>query len=158
MLVGEIDAADHVVALPDHPHLLWHLDEIERLDRIEQLPGDATGPASRLRAERKSPPAAEHLFIRGEHLRRGPGLEDRILGVAQCRRHLTGAVEVAVEGMGGILLDGAMAGTRRRIEPAAVADPCQTVCRKLGNLLRGSRQACGGDTGKNRGAYRGGSR
>jgi ATP-dependent protease La (LON) substrate-binding domain/Glyoxalase superfamily protein len=80
-------------------------------------------------------------------------IEDRIFGVAQRMRHLAGTVQVAVEGMGGILLDGAMAGARRRIEPAADADPSEAFGRELGNLLRGSGRGCrpGGDTGENRG-------
>src|SRR5258708_40072585 len=45
---GKEDAADHVIALPDHPHLVRHLDEIERLARKYELAGKATGPATRL--------------------------------------------------------------------------------------------------------------
>jgi hypothetical protein len=52
MLVREIDAPDHVVALPDHVDDLGRLDEIERLRRVEQLPGDAARIAARLRRER----------------------------------------------------------------------------------------------------------
>ena len=74
MLVGEVDAAHHVVALPDHPHLFRRLDEIEGLGGIEQLSGDAAGIAPGLGGEGNRPLATEHLFIRREHLRGGPGL------------------------------------------------------------------------------------
>src|SRR5256885_16766662 len=96
MLVGEIDAAHHLVALPDHPHLLRRLDEIEWLRRIKQLPWDAAGVAPRLGGERHLSLAAERLVIRRLHLRGGPGLEHRVLVVAEPDGHLPRAVEIAV--------------------------------------------------------------
>src|ERR1700730_824592 len=34
VFIGEEDAADYVIALPDHPHLVRHLDKIERRPRV----------------------------------------------------------------------------------------------------------------------------
>src|ERR1700731_1022773 len=127
MLIGKIDAASHVVALPDHPHLLGRLDEIERLDRIEQLPGNAARITSPLGGERKAPLAAEYLVIRDLHLSGGPGLENRILDVADGWRHLPGAIQVAVKWMGGILLNRTVSGARRRIEKTADTDPSEAI-------------------------------
>src|ERR1700726_3345824 len=143
MLIGKIDAAYHVVALPDHPHLLGRLDEIERLDRIEQLPGNAARITSPLGGERKAPLAAEHLVIRNLHLSGGPGLEDWILDVADRRRHLPGAIQVAVKRMGGILRDRTVPDARRRIEKTADTDPSEAIpaqCRYSGRF-RGCRNA-----------------
>jgi hypothetical protein len=42
-LSRQVDAADHVVALPDHPNFLGRLNEIEGLSRIEQLSGTPPG-------------------------------------------------------------------------------------------------------------------
>src|SRR5260370_790586 len=51
MLVGQKDAAHHMVALPHHPHLLRGLDEINRLERIEQLTRHAARIAAGLGRE-----------------------------------------------------------------------------------------------------------
>src|SRR5207302_5034674 len=64
MLVGEEDAAHHVVALPDHPYLFRRLDEVERLRRVEQLARDAARITPRLGGEGNRPLAGERLFIR----------------------------------------------------------------------------------------------
>src|SRR5215475_4631984 len=110
MLAGEVDAAHHVVALPDHPYLFRPLDEIHWLDRIEQLPGNAARIAPPLGGERQAALAAEHLLVRGLHLRGGPRLEDRIVDIADRRRHLSGTVEVAVKRIGRMLPDGTVPG------------------------------------------------
>src|SRR6266436_4391597 len=130
MLVGQVDAAHHVIALPDHPHLFRRLDEVHRLDWIEQLPGNAARITSPLGRERQAALAAEHLLVRGLHLRGGPGLEDRIIDVADRRRHLPGTVEVAVKRVGGMLLDRTVPGPGRRIEKAAGADPAEALARE----------------------------
>src|ERR1700730_18494491 len=127
MLVGKIDAAHHVIALPDHPHLLGRLDEIERLDRIKQLPGNAARITSPLGGERKAPLAAEHPVIRNLHLSGGPGLEDWILDGADRRRHLPGALQAAVKRMGGILPARTMPGTGRRTEKTPATDPSEAI-------------------------------
>ena len=67
--------------------------------------------------ERKSALAAQHLVVRLLHLLRGPGLEHRVLGVAEMQRHLARAIPVAMVGMGGVLLNRAVAHARRRVEP-----------------------------------------
>src|SRR5215471_6087570 len=117
MLVSHIDAANHVVALPDHPNLFRLLDEIHWLGRGQQLPGNATRIAYRLRREGKPPLSRQHLFVRLLHLFRRPRLENRVLDVADVRRHLAWAVQIAVEWISWILPDRAAAQSRRRIEP-----------------------------------------
>src|SRR5438067_8955266 len=51
MLVPEVNAADHVVALPDHPDFFWRLNEPRWLGGIQVLARYAAGPAARLRRE-----------------------------------------------------------------------------------------------------------
>ena len=106
MLVGEEDAAHQVVALPYHPDLLRGLDEIERLERKQQLARHAARIAARLGGEGMSRLAPEHLLVRGQHLRRRPRLENRVLGVADALGRLrAGALrlDIAVKGMGGVV-------------------------------------------------------
>src|SRR5215831_5869636 len=80
MLVGEIDAAREMIALPYHPYFVRRLEEIHRLEKKE-LAGHAPGPAARLGDKGKRPLAAQHLIVRGLHLLRGPRFQDRILRV-----------------------------------------------------------------------------
>src|SRR5215467_8960314 len=80
MLVGEIDAAREMIALPYHPDLLRSLEEIHRLEKKE-LARHATRPAARLGGEGNRHLTAQHLFIRCLHLLRRPRFQDRIVCV-----------------------------------------------------------------------------
>src|SRR6266550_8095516 len=118
MLVRHIDAAHPLIFLPDHPHHLGGLDEVERLGREQQLSGDAARIATSLSGEPKAPLASEHLVIRVLHLLGSPRLEDRVLGVADVVRHLSGTGLIAMERMGRILPDRPAAESPRRVYPA----------------------------------------
>src|SRR5438552_2142275 len=69
-----------MVPLPEDPHLLRRLDEIERLGREEQLAW-TTRPTAGHRAEGAL--AATHQFIVHSHLCGRPGLQIGILGIGQ---------------------------------------------------------------------------
>src|SRR5262245_26628366 len=97
MLVGEVYAAHHVIALPDHPQLPRSLDEIKRLRWKEQLPGNTAGIASRLGRERKAAFTAEHFFIRSKHLCRRPGFQNRVLIVADSQCDLSRAIQIPMK-------------------------------------------------------------
>src|SRR5215467_1936500 len=147
MLVGHVDAADHVVALPDHPHLFWSLDEVHGLSRVEQLPGHPARVTARLRCESDRPLATDDLFVRLAHLLRGPGLEHRVLVVAEAHRHLPAiGPDIADIGMVGVLSDGAAAGARWRVEPIRTGQPGKVLRRKIGDMIccRGLRGKRGG--------------
>ncbi len=138
MLVSHVDTAHHVIALPDHPHFLGCLDEIEWLRRCQQLPGNAARIAGRLGGKRKSALAGQHLVVRLLHLPRRPGLEHRVLGVADVRRHLAGAIPVAMERIGGVLPDRAAAQSRRRVQPIdAQGEPGKLGRSQMRNLAFG---------------------
>src|SRR5271168_3469002 len=66
MLVGEIDAAREMIALPYHPDLLRSLEEIHGLEKKE-LARHAPRPAARLGGEGNRHHTAQHLFIRCLH-------------------------------------------------------------------------------------------
>src|SRR5258708_37502391 len=55
VFTGKEDAADHVIALPDHPHLVRHLDEIERLESVYEVAGNANAPSARFGDEGQLP-------------------------------------------------------------------------------------------------------
>src|SRR5258708_6705213 len=63
MLVGEVDATHQVVALPDHPHFLRRLDEIDGLERPQKLARNASRIASRLRRKGNVAHALQYLVI-----------------------------------------------------------------------------------------------
>src|SRR5438874_12884744 len=69
-----------VVPLPHHQHLLWSLDEIERLKK-QVLSGNAAGPAARLSDEVKFSFAGEQFLIAFLHLLCRPRLQNRIMRV-----------------------------------------------------------------------------
>src|SRR5207302_1701416 len=116
MLVGHIDAAHPLIFLPNHPHHLWGLDEIERFGREQQLPGDAARIAGSLGGEPKSPLATENLVIRVLHLLGSPRLEHGVLGVADVVRNLPRTGLITVEWMGRILPDRPAAKSRRGVD------------------------------------------
>src|SRR2546425_8462035 len=125
MLVGEVNATHHVIALPDHPDLPRSLDEIKRLRWKEQLPGNTAGIASRLRGKRKPAFTTQHFFIRREHLRSRPGFQDRVLIVADSQCDLPRAIKIPMKRMIGIVLDGT-AKPGRSVEPVrAHGKPCE---------------------------------
>src|SRR5258706_9587471 len=101
MPVGHVDAAHLLVGLPDHPNLFGRLDEIEWQRRRQQLRRNAARIARLLGGEWKSALAAEHLVVRFLHLLGRPGLEHRVISIADVRRLLT-AVPVANIGVGGV--------------------------------------------------------
>ena len=119
MAVGKIDAAYHVVALPDHPNFFRRLDEIERLRWVQQLPRDAARVAPSLSTERETALPLQVLFIRSAHLRRRPGLQHRVFVIAHWGCDQAGPLIVAAERDVRILLNRAMPGARLRIEKAA---------------------------------------
>src|SRR5262245_60958744 len=82
-----MDAAYHVIALPDHPNLALRLDEIERLERQDQLARNAAGPAARMSHERHLSLALQDFVIGRLHCGLRPGFQDRVLAVgdAHCR-------------------------------------------------------------------------
>src|SRR5262245_23939415 len=57
----QINAAHLLLALPNDPHLLRSLDEVDRLSREKQLTRRAAGPAARLGGE--GPVAVQHILI-----------------------------------------------------------------------------------------------
>src|SRR5580692_4430187 len=106
MLVGEIDAAREMIALPYHPDFARRLEEIHGLEKKE-LARHAPRPAARLGEKGKRRLAAQHLFVRGLHLLRGPRLQDRILrvhnrGPELPTRKKTAILNLAVIGIFGI--------------------------------------------------------
>src|SRR5262245_16864791 len=117
MAGGHVDPAHHVIALPDHPHHLGRLDEIEGLRRCEELLGDSTRIARRLSRERKPALSRADVLVRLLHLLRRPGFQHWVFGVADMRRHLTRAVAIAVEGMGRVLPYRTAAQSRWRVVP-----------------------------------------
>src|SRR5882672_7120004 len=80
VLAVEKDPAHEMVPLPQYPHLLRQLNEIERLG-VEQQLGRPAWPAARHRAERAA--ALAHQFIMHPHLRGGPGRQIGVLGIGE---------------------------------------------------------------------------
>ena len=122
MLVGEIDAAREMIALPDHPHFLRRLEEIHRLEKKE-LARHAPWPAARLRGEGNRHPAAQHLVVRCLHVLRGPRFQDRIIRVHDRRpgagidqRNTTAILTFAGIGIVGIGRHWPVSRTRRGVE------------------------------------------
>ena len=135
MPVGQGDAAHPLVALPEDPHLLRSLNEIQRFCRPQQLTGHSPRPTARLRQERISNLAGQQLLVRQTHLLGRPRLEDRVFPVAERGRRP--ACVVAAQRVIGMLLDRpAQAGGR--VEPAgAVArDPAVYRQRRPGKTAR----------------------
>src|SRR5450631_4924076 len=81
MLVGEVDATHQVVALPDHPHLLGVLDEIDGLEGPQELAGYASRIASPLRRKGNVAHALQYLVIGRLNLRCRPRLEHRVFRI-----------------------------------------------------------------------------
>src|SRR5260221_14272547 len=118
MLVGQKDPAHQHVALPNHPDFLLRLDEVERLEWKQQLPRNAAGIAPRLGGKGNLPLAAQRFFVRVEHQLLSPGLQDRILGIADAETRLPAgpaAFRIADERMSGIWADWTVTRTRRRL-------------------------------------------
>src|SRR5579863_9483543 len=116
----EKDSPDHMITLPDHPDFGRCLDEVDRFERIEQLAWNAARPAARLRRERHLALAAEQLLVGLLHLLLCPWLQDRILAVGDADRGLLAdavGFRIAEIGIGGIVADRPVTGTRRRILP-----------------------------------------
>src|SRR5258706_12532768 len=78
MVVGEIDAAHEMIALPYHPDLVRRLDEIHGLEKKE-LGRHTPRPAARLGGKGNHQLATQHLFVRCQHMLRGPRFQYRIL-------------------------------------------------------------------------------
>src|SRR5215472_7878118 len=87
MFGGQENATHHVVALPDHPHFLRCLDEVEWLEWKQQLARNTARIAARLCRKRHLTDALQRFLIRIRHQFRRPWLEHRILAIAdtQCR-------------------------------------------------------------------------
>src|SRR6516225_9784927 len=141
MVVGEIDAAHEVIALPYHPDFTRRLDEIHGLEKKE-LAGHAPGPAARLGDKGKRPLAAQHLIVRGLHLLRGPRFQDRILRVHDWGPEFaTGKkaaiLNLSIIGIVRIGLDRSVSRTRRRVKLKIpeVRVPAKTPGTKLGNRI-----------------------
>jgi hypothetical protein len=108
MLVGEVDAAHHVVALPDHPHLFGGLDEVERLEWPQKLAGNASRIASRLRRKGNVAHALQYLVVGRLNLRCRPRLEHRVFRIGDTLgRTRTGPIPLGVipERIGRVILD-----------------------------------------------------
>src|SRR5215475_9948721 len=101
MLVGEIDAAGEMIALPYHPDLLRSVEEIQRLEKKE-LARHAPRPAARLGGEGNRHLTAQHLFIRCLHVLRGPRFQDRILRVHDRGPEITISKTTAILTLAGI--------------------------------------------------------
>src|ERR1700739_990369 len=96
VLAVEIDTTHLMVALPYHPHLLWGLDERERLKK-QCLAGGAAGPTPRLGGESAVavlPRVVVHAHLGGRPrgqmgvLVIGEALDTRQHRAASGRRHL----------------------------------------------------------------------
>src|SRR5580700_7015376 len=74
MLVGDVDAAHPLVALPKHPHHLGGLYEIQWFCCPKQLTGYSPWPAARLSQERDPDLARKKFLFRLAHLLSRPGL------------------------------------------------------------------------------------
>src|SRR6516225_2252361 len=141
MVVGEIDAAHEVIALPYHPDFTRRLDEIHGLEKKE-LAGHAPGPAARLGDKGKRPLAAQHLIVRGLHLLRGPRFQDRILRVHDRGPEFATGKKAAILNLAiiwivGIGLDRSVSRTRRRVKLKIpeVHVPAKIPGTKLGNRI-----------------------
>src|SRR6516165_8287084 len=139
MLVGEIDAAREMIALPYHPDLLRSLEEIHRLEKKE-LARHAPRPAARLGGEGNRHLAAQHLFVRCLHMLRGPRFQDWILrvhdrGPELTTRKKTAILNLTVIGIVRIGLNRPVSRTLRRVELKIpeVHVPAEFSRTKLGN-------------------------
>ena len=139
MLVGQPDAPDHLVALPHHGDDVFFLDEIDRLEREQQLPRHTAGIAACLGSERHLTDAGECFFIRVEHEFRSPGLQHRVFRIADAKGWLrAGAARfcVAVEGVRRVRCDGAVAGARGRVLPIGdVGLPAEIGRSEIGDFV-----------------------
>src|SRR5258705_8594388 len=142
MFVGQKDAADQHIALPHHPDLRGRLDEIERLEGKQQLARNAAGITTRLGGKGNLPLAAQRFFVRVEHQLLSPGLQDRILGIADAEARLfagPAAFRIAYERASGIGPDRTVPRTGRRLLPIRdVRLPTETGRAEMGDrvLLR----------------------
>src|SRR5262249_54049857 len=152
MLVSEKDAPHHVVALPHHPDLLRGLNEINRLERIEQLTRNAARIAPGLGRERYRDLALQRRIVGRQHLCGGPWLEDRILGISDALGRLGAGSRrfcVAGEWMGRVRLDRTMTVPRRRISPIRhIGLPAERSRSELGNTLAWFRPCRRGERGR----------
>src|SRR5215831_14661163 len=120
MLVGEIDAAHEMIALPYYPDFARRLEEIHGLEKKE-LTRHAPRPAARLGGKGNRHLAAQHLFVRCLHLLRGPRFQDRILrvhdrGPKLPTRKKAAILNLAVIGIIRIGLNRPVTRTLRRVE------------------------------------------
>src|SRR5262245_47867968 len=145
MLVGEINAAHEIIALPYHPNLLRRLDEIHGLEKKE-LPRNAPRPAARLRGKGNRHLAAEHLFIRLLHVLCGPGFQDRILRIHDrgpvVTSRTTAVLTLAYIRIVRIGLDWPVRRARRRVE-LKVPEVCVPADISATKLRSGIRSGCG---------------
>src|SRR6202020_1828271 len=96
------------------------LDEIDRLEGPQQLAGDATRKAPRLRREGNVAHAVEYLVVGRLGLRGRPRLEHRVLGIGDAPGGAGAgpiAFDVGQEGIGRVVPDRAVRGTGRSILP-----------------------------------------
>src|SRR5215467_11209186 len=120
MLVGEIDAAHEMIALPYHPDFVRRLEEIHGLEKKE-LARHAPRPAAGLGGKGHRHLTAQHLFIGCLHMLRGPRFQDRIPRVHDRGPELptpkqTTSLNLAVIGIVWIGLNRPVSRTLRRIE------------------------------------------
>src|SRR5262252_6285108 len=76
-----MDAAHEMIALPDHPHFVRRLHEIDGLGDEQKLSRNAARPAARLR--REGPMAVPHEIVLHLYAIGGPRREIGIVGVGQ---------------------------------------------------------------------------
>src|SRR5437588_11536337 len=95
MFVLKVNVPNPVVPLPQHQHLVWSLDEIERL-KEQILSGNAAGPATRLSDEVEFSFAGEQFLIAFLHLLCRPGLQNRIASVRNRNGEFAAAKQAAI--------------------------------------------------------------
>src|SRR5215471_2911840 len=150
MLVGQIDAAHPMIALPDHVNDLRRLDDVEGFERPQELARHAARKTARLCSEGHLPLALQYLVVRLLNLGRSPRLEDWIFGVRDAVVGLSSgssSLRIADEGIGRIFSHRTVAGSRWRVLPVFdVRLPAEILGRKLRNsVLCGRRNFGRGD-------------
>src|SRR6185503_10829635 len=112
MVVGERNATNVLIALPNDVDGGRHLDEIDGLQE-QKLPRNATGPAARLSNEVELVRVLQQRVVRLLNLLRRPGLQDRVLGIddrnEQRDEYTRTVLDLAIIGIGRVELHGAVA-------------------------------------------------